>query len=61
MYTQTRCQVTLRRNKTPRDGRQDRQHFQEANLAGKAEGQELVIYVLKGESLAQSPKASTWA
>lgn len=57
MYTQTRCQVTLRRNETPRDG-QDRQHFQEAKLAGKAEGQELVIYVLKGESLAQSPKAS---
>lgn len=42
VWTQTRSQVTLRGSKRPRDGT-DRQHFREARLAGRAEGQEMVI------------------
>lgn len=60
VWTPTRSQITLRGSKRPRDGT-DRQHFLEARLAGRAEGQELAICVLKRESLAQSLRTSRWS
>lgn len=60
VWTPTRSQITLRGSKRPRDGT-DRQHFWKARLAGRAEGQEVAICVLKRESLAQSLRTSRWS